>query len=55
VAPSGCEKLGQWMRQEVTRLHRRATDRDQVRSRVEAFVASFATGSSKLVPYVGLG
>jgi hypothetical protein len=43
------------MRQEVTRVHRWATDLDQVRSRVDAFFASFATGSPKLVPYVGLG
>ena len=49
------EKLWRWMRQEVTHLHRWATDRDQVRSRVDAFFASFATGSPKLVPYVGLG
>ena len=49
------EKLGRWMRQEVTRVHRWATDRDQVRSHLDAFFASFATGSPKLVPYVGLG
>jgi len=49
------EKLWRWMRQEVTRLHRWATDRDQVRNHLDAFFASFATGSSKLVPYVGLG
>ena len=49
------EKLWRWMRQEVTRLHRWATDRDQVRSHLDAFFASFATGSPKLVPYVGLG
>ena len=49
------EQLWRWMRQEVTHLHRWATDRDQVRSHLDAFFASFATGSSKLVPYVGLG
>jgi hypothetical protein len=49
------EQLGRWMRQEVTRVHRWATDRDQVRSHLDAFFASFATGSSKLVPYVGFG
>ena len=55
VAPSGCEQLGRWMRQEVTRVHRWATDRDQVRSHPDAFFASFATGSPKLLQYVGLG
>jgi hypothetical protein len=49
------EQLGRWMRQEVTRVHRWATDRDQVRSHLDAFFASFATGSSKLLQYVGLG
>jgi hypothetical protein len=49
------EKLWRWMRQEVTRVHRWATDRDQVRSHLDAFFASFATGSSKLLQYVGLG
>ena len=55
VAPLDCEQLGRWMRQEVTRVHRWATDRDQVRSHLDAFFASFATGSSKLLQYVGLG
>jgi hypothetical protein len=49
------EQLGRWMRQEVTRVHRWATDLDQVRSHLDAFFASFATGSSKLLQYVGLG
>jgi hypothetical protein len=49
------EQLGRWMRQEVTRVHRWATDRDQVRSHLDAFFASFATGSPKLLQYVGLG
>jgi hypothetical protein len=49
------EQLWRWMRQEVTRVHRWATDRDQVRSHLDAFFASFATGSPKLLQYVGLG
>ena len=49
------EQLGRWMRQEVTRVHRWATDRDQVRSHLDAFFASFATGLPKLLQYVGLG
>jgi transposase len=49
------EKLWRWMRQEVTRVHRWATDLDQLRNHLDAFFASFATGSSKLLQYVGLG
>jgi hypothetical protein len=49
------ETLWRWMRQEVTRVHRWATDLDQVRSHLDAFFASFATGSPKLLQYVGLG
>jgi hypothetical protein len=40
------------MRQEVTRVHRWATDLDQLRNHLDAFFASFATGSSKLLQYV---
>ncbi|WP_232282628.1 hypothetical protein [Roseiflexus sp. RS-1] len=55
MAPLDCEQLGRWMRQEVTRVHRWATDLDQLRSHLDAFFASFATGSPKLLQYVGLG
>jgi hypothetical protein len=41
------EKLWRRMRQEVTRVHRWATDLDQLRNRLDAVCASFATGSSK--------
>jgi hypothetical protein len=49
------EKLWRLMRQEVTHLHRWANSLDDLRTQLDRFFASFATGSPKLLQYVGLG
>ncbi len=49
------EKLWRLMRQEGTHLHRWANSLDDLRIQLDRFFASFATGSPKLLQYVGLG
>lgn len=49
------EKLWRLMRQEVTHLHRWANSLDDLRTQLDTFFESFATGSPKLLQYVGLG
>lgn len=49
------EKLWRWMRQQVTHMHRWADNLDALRQQLDAFFATFAAGSPKLLQYVGLG
>jgi transposase len=48
------EKLWRWLRQAVLRNHRLAHDWSALRQRVNAFLDGFATGSARLLRYVGL-
>lgn len=48
------EKLWRWLRQDVLRLHRLASDWPELRRRVNGFLDQFATGSHALLRYVGL-
>jgi hypothetical protein len=48
------EKLWRWLRQDVLKLHRLAGDWPTVRARVNGFLDQFASGSMKLLRYVGL-
>lgn len=49
------EKLWRKLRQELTHLHRWATDLPQLRAEIDRFLTQFATGSTDLLQYVGLG
>lgn len=49
------EKLWRKLRQEVTHLHCWADDRARLRSEIDQFLDQFATGSTELLQYVGLG
>lgn len=49
------EKLWRKLRQEVTHLHRWADDLIGLRGAIDAFMAQFATRSTELLQYVGLG
>lgn len=48
------EKLWRWLRQEVLKMHRLASDWLQLRQRVNDFLDQFAHGSTDLLRYVGL-
>lgn len=48
------EKLWRWLREDVLKLHRLASDWPALRKRVNAFLDQFATGGSRLLHYVGL-
>src|SRR5215813_4705625 len=48
------EKLWRWLRQDVLRLHRYASDWPTLLSQVHAFLDQFAHGSLDLLRYVGL-
>lgn len=48
------EKLWRWLRQDVLKLHRLASDGTALRHRVDAFLDQFAVGSHALLRYVGL-
>ena len=48
------EKLWRWLRQDVLKMHRLATDWPECRRRVNAFLDQFAQGSTELLRYVGL-
>jgi hypothetical protein len=48
------EKLWRWLRQDVLKLHRQASDWPGLRQRVRAFLDQFASGSLALLQYVGL-
>ena len=49
------EKLWRKLRQELTHLHRWADDLARLRSEIDRFLDQFATGSTELLQYVGLG
>ncbi len=48
------EKLWRWLRQDVLKMHRLADDWVSLRGRVHAFLDQFATGSQRLLEYIGL-
>jgi len=48
------EKLWRWLRQDVLKLHRLASDWAELRRRVNSFLNQFATGSHALLRHVGL-
>lgn len=48
------EKLWRWLRQDVLRLHRCASEWSRLLSQVHAFLNQFALGSDALLHYVGL-
>ena len=48
------EKLWRKLRQELTHLHRWATDLTQLRAEIDRFLTQFASGSTDLLQYVGL-
>jgi len=48
------EKLWRLMREQVSTLHRLASDWDVLRERVNAFLSQFAEGGEVLLHYVGL-
>jgi hypothetical protein len=49
------EKLWRKLRQELTHLHPWAADLSRLRTEIDQFLAQFATGSTDLLRYVGLG
>jgi transposase len=49
------EKLWRKLRQELTHLHRWADDLARLRSEIDKFLDQFASGSTELLQYVGLG
>jgi hypothetical protein len=49
------EKLWRKLRQELTHLHLWAADLPRLRTEIDQFLAQFATGSTDLLRYVGLG
>src|SRR5579859_25012 len=48
------EKLWRWLRQGVLKMHRLASEWTELRTRVNAFLTQFASGSHALLRYVGL-
>jgi len=48
------EKLWRWLRQDILKLHRLASDPKGLRQRVNGFLDQFAQGSRALLWYVGL-
>ncbi len=48
------EKLWRWLRQDILKLHRLASDAKGLRQRVNGFLNQFASGSRALLRYVGL-
>jgi len=48
------EKLWRWLRQDILKLHRLASDAKGLRQRVNNFLDQFAQGSRALLRYVGL-
>jgi hypothetical protein len=48
------EKLWRWLRQDILKLHRLASDAKGLRRRVNGFLDQFAPGSRALLGYVGL-
>ena len=48
------EKLWRWLRQDILKLHRLASDPKGLRQRVNGFLDQFADGSYALLRYVGL-
>ena len=48
------EKLWRWVRQDILKLHRWASDPKGLRQRVNGFLDQFAQGSYALLRYVGL-
>lgn len=48
------EKLWRWLRQDVLHLHPWAADLPQLRAEIDTFLTQFATGSERLLRYVGL-
>lgn len=48
------EKLWRWLKQDVLHLHRLADQWDELKERVDHFLAQFARGSTELLRYVGL-
>jgi transposase len=49
------EKLWRKLRQELTHLHPWATDLSRLREEIDGFLTQFASGSTDLLRYVGLG
>jgi len=48
------EKLWRWLKQDVLKMHRLADDWVTLRGRVRSFLEQFASGSQRLLEYVGL-
>jgi hypothetical protein len=48
------EKLWRWLRQSVLKMHRLATEWEELKQRVRAFLDQFWVGSDDLLRYVGL-
>lgn len=48
------EKLWRWLKQDVLKMHRLADDWQALRGRVHASLGQFASGSQRLLEYVGL-
>ena len=48
------EKVWRWLRQDVLKLHRQADNWEALQTRVHGFLDQFATGSKRLLEYVGL-
>jgi len=48
------EKLWRWLRQDVLKMHRLATDWEELRRRVNSFLDQFRSGCRDLLRYVGL-
>jgi DDE superfamily endonuclease len=48
------EKLWRWLKQDVLKMHRLADDWVTLRGRVRTFLEQFASGSQRLLEYVGL-
>lgn len=48
------EKLWRWLRQDILKLHRLASDPKGLRQRVNGFLDQFVEGSYALLRYVGL-
>jgi hypothetical protein len=49
------EKLWRKLRQELTHVHRWADDLARLRQEIDGFLDQFASGSTELLRYVGLG
>jgi hypothetical protein len=48
------EKVWRWLRQDVLKMHRQADNWAALQARVHGFLNQFATGSQRLLEYVGL-